>query len=147
MRRARPATALVIAALAVAAAPALAQQPEAGPVQLRVSIVHAAEQPGVIDPSLRDLPRALGPMKFGTLRLIEQRQLQLGIGQLGHVPLPDRREVTMTPVSFAARNVQMRLQMPGQVNSELSMSPGRPVVLGGPRYKDGHLIVYIEPEF
>ena len=140
--------AFVIAALsAVGAAPALAQAPEARPVQLRVRVVHAAERPGVIDQELRDLPRALGPMKFGTLRLIEQRQFQLGVGQPGRVSLPDRREVTMTPVSIAPHQMQMRLQMPGQVNSQVNMTSGRPMVLGGPRHEDGHVIVYIEPEF
>jgi hypothetical protein len=145
----RPAAALVAGLLALSAPPAQAQAqaPEARPVHLRVRVVHAAERPGEIDPQLRDIPRALGPMKFGTLRLIEQRQLQLGVGQAGHVPLPDRRELTMTPVAVEQRNMQMRLQMPGQVNSQLNMTPGRPVVLGGPRHEDGHVIVYIEPEF
>lgn len=143
----RPTAALVVGLLALGAAPAFAQAPEARPVHLRVSVVHAAERAGEIDPQLRDLPRALGPMKFGTLRLIEQRQLQLGIGQPGHVSLPDRREVTMTPMVVDQRQMQMRLQMPGQVNSQVNMTPGRPVVLGGPRHEDGHVIVYIEPEF
>ncbi len=144
----RCASVLALAALpALGAATALAQAPEVRPVQLRVSVVHAAERPGVIDQELRDLPRALGPMKFGTLRLIEQRKLQLGVGQRGHVALPDRREVTVTPVTVRPSGVQMNLQMPGRVNSQLNMSPGRPVVLGGPRHEDGHVIVYIEQEF
>ena len=149
MLLARPAAWIAVAGLAaLCAAPAFAQAPASGrPVQLRVSVVHAAERAGEIDPQLRDLPRALGPMKFGTLRLINQRQLSLGVGQRGHVTLPDRREVTMTPMSVEPRQVEMRVQIPGQVNSQLNMSPGRPVVVGGPRHEDGHVIVYIEPEF
>jgi hypothetical protein len=124
-----------------------AQGASQGPVYLRVMVVHAAEQKGTIDPQLRRLPRSLGPMKFGTLRLLQQQQLRLGMGQEGHVPLPAGREVSMVPLSVVQRRLFMHLEMPGQVNGQLRMVPGRPVVLGGQRHGDGHVIVYIEPEF
>jgi hypothetical protein len=117
------------------------------PISFRVMVVHAAEQKGTIDPQLRRLPRSLGPMKFGTLRLIQQQRLRLGMGQEGHVSLPSGREVSMVPLSVVKQRLYMHLEMPGQVNGQLRMLPGRPVVLGGQRHEDGHVIVYIEPEF
>jgi hypothetical protein len=131
----------------LAAGRVAAQEETRGPISLRVMVVHAAEQKGAIDPQLRRLPRSLGPMKFGTLRLIEQQQLSLGMGQEGHVALPAGREVMMVPLSVVQRRLFMHLEMPGQVNGQLRMVPGRPVVLGGQRHGDGHVIVYIEPEF
>jgi hypothetical protein len=132
----------------IAAGPVVGQELETrGPISVRVLVVHAAEQQGTIDPQLRRLPRSLGPMKFGTLRLIRQQQLELGMGQEGHVSLPAGREVMMVPVSVVQRRLFMHLEMPGQVNGQLRMLPGRPVVLGGQRHEDGHVIVYIEPEF
>lgn len=144
-------TALRVAAMVtlgvLAAGRVAAQEETRGPISLRVMVVHAAEQKGTIDPALRRLPRSLGPMKFGTLRLIQQQQLSLGMGQQGHVALPMGREVMMVPLSVVQRRLFMHLEMPGQVNGQLRMVPGRPVVLGGQRHGDGHVIVYIEPEF
>jgi hypothetical protein len=136
-----------VVALGCLAVGRVAAQEERPPVSLRVMVVHAAEQKGTIDPQLRRLPRSLGPMKFGTLRLIQQQRLELGMGQEGHVSLPTGREVMMVPLSVVQRRLFMHLEMPGQVNGQLRMLPGRPVVLGGQRHEDGHVIVYIEPEF
>ncbi len=115
-------------------------------VSVRVMVVHASQK-GTIDPECRDLPRRLGPLKFGGLQLIQQRRLQLSMGERAAVALPGGREVRMLPVSIVKRRLFMYLEVPGQVNGQFRMRPGRPVVLGGQRHRDGHLIVYIEPDF
>ena len=116
-------------------------------VSVRVMVVHASQEKGTIDPECRDLPRQLGPLKFGALRLIQQRRLRLDMGQRGSVALPGGREVRMLPVSIVKRRLFMNLEVPGQVNGQFSLRPGRPLVLGGQRHQGGHLIVYIEPDF
>ena len=115
-------------------------------VSVRVMVVHASQQ-GTIDPECRDLPRRLGPLKFGGLQLIQQRHLQLSMGERAAVALPGGREVRMLPVSIVKRRLFMNLEVPGQVNGQFSLRPGRPLVLGGQRHQGGHLIVYIEPDF
>ena len=57
--------------------------PGPGPVlvNLRVMVVHAQQEKGTIDPECRDLPRRLGPLQFGGLQLIQQRRLQLSLGE------------------------------------------------------------------
>ncbi len=115
-------------------------------VSVRVMVVHASQQ-GTIDPECRDLPRQLGPLKFSGLQLIQQRRLQLSMGERAAVALPGGREVRMLPVSIVKRRLFMNLEVPGQVNGQFSLRPGRPLVLGGQRHQGGHLIVYIEPDF
>lgn len=131
--------------------PAIAQGPETGPdtapVRLHVMVVHALREKGTIDPECRDLPRRLGPLQFGGLHLIQQRHLRLHLGQRAAVSLPDGREVRMLPLSIVKKRLFMNLEMPGQVNGQLRLRRGHPIVLGGQRHRNGHLIVYIEPDF
>ncbi len=139
-----------VVTLALVGGQALAQQPNsppATPVTLRVMVVHAGKQPGPIDKECADLPRHLGPMKFGTLRLIQQRRLRLRLGESGSVPLPTGPPIRMLPVSIHNRYLHMYVEMPGKVNGRIQLRRGQPMVLGGLRHDNGHLIVYIEPEF
>ncbi len=140
-----------VAALALGRAGlALAQGgavPEPTVVSVRVMVVHASQEKGTIDPECRDLPRRLGPLKFGGLQLIQQRRLRLNMGERGSVALPGGREVRLLPLSIVKKRLFMNLEVPGQVNGQFRLRSGRPVVLGGQRHRDGHLIVYIEPDF
>jgi hypothetical protein len=128
------------------------QRPNAPPaatqaVYLRVRVIHADEAKGGIDKECADVPKTLGPMQFGTLRLIREKRLKLVFGQEGRVVLPEGREVKMLPVSILHRQLYMHLEMPGSMNGQLRVRPGKPIVLGGPAHEGGHLIVHIEPEF
>ena len=141
----------LVAALALGwAGIALAQGgpvPDRQIVSIRVMVVHASQEKGTIDPECRDLPRRLGPLKFGGLQLLQQRRLRLSMGERAAVALPGGREVRMLPVSIVKKRLFMNLEVPGQVNGQFRLRPGRPVVLGGQPHRDGHLIVYIEPDF
>jgi hypothetical protein len=140
--------------MALGASVAEAQDPEAEPhpphqrgVHLRVMVVQAFEQvQGPSDPECAALPRQLGPLQFGTLRLIAQSQQRALMGEDVRVTLPTG-EVRMMPVSVVHQRLHMYLNWPGQVNSNVRMQRGKPIVVGGPRHNGGHLLVYIEPDF
>lgn len=145
---------MALGAGAAGAGLAQAQDPEAEPhppeqrsVQLRVMVIQAFEQArGPSDPECAAVPRKLGPLHFGTLRLIHQRRVRAVMGENLRVLLPDG-EVRMMPVSVVQQRLHMYLNWPGQVNSNVRMQRGKPLILGGPRHGDGHLLVYIEPDF
>jgi hypothetical protein len=146
----RVALCVVAGLLAAEAAPVRAQsqtvEATPSPVSLRVRVVQAGEQKGAIDPDCEDLPRILGPMKFGSLKVVQDRHLRLQLGEKGLVSLPTGDEVQMQPISIIQQQLFMHVQAP-KINGSLRMRRGQPIVVGGRRHKDGHLIVYIVPEF
>jgi hypothetical protein len=139
---------LAVLALAVAvAAEAEAQAPVKRTVFVQVMVVQAGPQSGNDDPQCRELRKQLGPMHVGSLRMVQKIQYQLRFGENGAVLLPAGGEIRLTPINIHARRLNMQLQMPGRMDTHLRMRAGKPVIVGGPRYKNGHLLVQIVPQF
>lgn len=127
---------------------AVAQQPEAEPVPVRfeVQIVRGHESKGVIEPDCESLNRRL-PMRFGTLRTIEHRQMNLQLGQRGSLQLPTGRSVQLQPISVMQNRLHMQFQLQGRVNTRLQLSSGKPVIVGGESDGDGAIIIQVTPYF
>ncbi len=140
---------LVAAALvALASAPAIAEPPKAKPqVAVRVLIAHAMKEGSVVDPQCEQLRKRLGPMRFGSLRAIQERRFLLHMGENGALVLPTGARLKVVPLSIVRQRLNLRVEVPGVVNTRLQMTNGRPVIVGGPRHSGGHLIVQITPEY
>jgi hypothetical protein len=110
-------------------------------------VVQVDSQKGTDDAECRGMRKHLGPMQAGALHMVEKRQYRLRFGENGAVLLPAGGEIRMMPIGIHSRRLSMQIQMPGRVNTHLRMRAGKPVIFGGPRYKDGHLLVQIVPEF
>ena len=146
---ARPIPALAIAALLVAwNSLASADEPKAVQrVVVSVLIAHAAPGEGGVDPRCESLRKQLGPMKFGSLHTVAERQFKLRMGERGTMVLPTGADLRIVPLAIIRERLNLRVQVPGVVNTRLQMTSGRPVIVGGPRHKGGHLIVQIIPEY
>ena len=140
---------LVAAALvALAAEPAMAEPPQARPqVAVRVLVAHALKEGSLVDPRCEQLRKRLGPMRFGSLRAVQERQFLLHMGENGAVTLPTGARLKIVPLSIVRKRLNVRVEVPGVVNTRLQMTSGRPVIVGGPRHDGGHLIVQITPEY
>ncbi len=116
-------------------------------VLVRAMVVHAEKKAGQVDWICEKLRKKLAPMNFGTLRVVQQRQFKLALGELGRLPLPEGREVRFLPISVLHRKLHMQVEMPGLVNTRMRMTSGRGVILGGVEHGDGYLIVHMVPNF
>ena len=128
--------------LILGAAPASAE-PREQPVAVRVMVAHAVVEPGRVDPECESLQKQLAPLKFGSLRAVQVRTFRLHMGQRGAIMLPTGTELRIVPLSIIRKRLNLRVEVPGTVNTRLQMSSGRPIIVGGPRYEGGHLIVQI----
>ena len=82
MRLVRAVGAAALAAVLLAAAPALAQT--ARRVGLSLIVSHASQQPGPVDPSLHELHETLrNDFRYASMRVIERRRLDLRTGEIG----------------------------------------------------------------
>lgn len=147
MTRPALAVACLLATLA-GASPALADPAErTAPVAVRVIVAHAIREPGRIDPACKDLEKQISSLGFGSLHMVRKEILMLRMGQRGAMPLPSGSELRIVPLSIIRERLNMRVEVPGAVNTRLQMHSGRPVIVGGPRHEGGHLIVQIVPEY
>jgi hypothetical protein len=132
---------------ALQAAAQSAEPPALTPVAVRVRVVEAEEQQGQVDGGMEDLQRQLHPMKFGSMKLVQDERLQLLFGQRGLVRLPTGEVVQVLPISVVEHRLHMHVEGP-RINGRFQMRPHQPVVVvGGRGAGRRHLIISIVPDF
>ncbi|MCC6642517.1 MAG: hypothetical protein IT386_15260 [Deltaproteobacteria bacterium] len=142
-----------LAALAVAAGAAHAQQPgrevaHATPVHVEVLIGYVSAQPGTIDPAAAELARMLGrEFNLQTLRVLQLRQLSLALRQMGQVDLPTGHWVSVEPEEFTPRGLRMGVEVQGMLRTHVNVPSGNQVVIGAYSYEDGRLVVRLAPTY
>jgi hypothetical protein len=132
--------------LVLGASPASAE-PREQPIAVRVMVAHARVEQGRVDPECESLQKQLAPLNFGSLHAVQLRTFRLHMGQRGAIALPTGAELRIVPLSIIRKRLNLRVEVPGTVNTRLQMSSGKPVIVGGPRHEGGHLIVQIIPEY
>lgn len=140
---------VLLAALSAAlGAPALAEEG----VRVQVEIIYASNQSR---PTARSLSRLMGQLtstfNFASYTLLERREMFLTQGNLEKSTIPGGKYLTvgfagasggraklMVTVSDARREI---------LSTMFSTSSGQTVLLGGPAYEDGSLIIAIKSDF
>ncbi|MFQ5513792.1 MAG: hypothetical protein ACE5FG_05085 [Myxococcota bacterium] len=142
---------LAVALFGFVLARAVRAEPRVGPVDrpvvVKVMVVHARQQPGIVDPLCEDLRKKLRLMNFRSLRVVQQQSFKLRMGEQGAMQLPEGRRLEFLPISVIGGELHMQVMMPGVVNTRMRMANRRGVILGGVRYGDGVLVVQLQPTF
>jgi hypothetical protein len=120
--------------------PAHAQDPTE--VRCKVSVGYASAEEGSIHPSFRGIP---GPFK--SVRMEQESSYRLHLGEQGSHRLPTGGELHMVPVGVDGSRLQMQIEMPGVVNTRLGLRSGNRMIVGGVPFRDGQLLIQLQPEF
>jgi hypothetical protein len=145
MRLVRAVGAAALAAVLLAAAPALAQT--ARRVGLSLIVSHASQQPGPVDPSLHELHETLrNDFRYESLRVIERRRLDLRTGEIGGLDLPSGKRVRVRPLHMGPGGVLLAVDVENTLHTDMRVPDRKPVSIGLERYDDGKLILTLEPE-
>jgi hypothetical protein len=147
VRATRMGVALLTALLALALVPADLWAQKVQRIVVRVRVIHAGDQPGQVDPALEDLKGKLGPIKFGSLRMLEKRNMKLRFGERGEVKLPTGSALRIQLISIHGKLLHMHVELPPEVDGRLQKRSGERLILGGQRHENGHLFVEIVPDF
>jgi hypothetical protein len=147
----RPAPMLLFAAALMTGAQAHGQgeppaAPPATPVAFEVNVCLASQPEGEVDPECRSMQSQL-PVRFGTLKVQQRRNLNVVFGEPGGVELPTGSTVEFRPISIVESQLHMQLEMPGVMNTRLRLQSGRSVILAGERHGNGYLIIEVKPTF
>jgi hypothetical protein len=115
-------------------------------VQFDLMVAQALEQEGPVDPACRQLSQRL-PMRYGTLRMVQHKVVDLDLGKHAAVQLPSGRVLSFLPIQIVDRRLHVHYRMGDLVSTRLQLVSGKPVILGGEPFEGGTLIVQLTPSF
>ncbi len=146
MKKSVPVMIIIFTLLLAPGATALAQ------VQARVRIIQASNVGGTVDGALRDVYGQLGSVfSFTSYRLMRDLNLNLIGNKPQTIPVHENRflEVTLVGEFKKMAEIRLRILRDGTtvLNTEVRLSPGRTVIVGGPKHGDGVAIFAISANF
>ncbi len=139
MNRTSLLTVSVLVALLLLASTASAE------VRIRLRVIQASNAGATIDPILRDVYDQLGSLfSFRSYQLLRDQTLELSGAQPIQIPVHPGRAIEITLVG-QRRNMtelQVKIKREGSdvLNTRVRISPGRTVLIGGPKHGGGVVI-------
>jgi hypothetical protein len=128
----------------------LAAQADAQPRQiaLQILVVHISDQAGGVDPRAGRLHAELADQfRYDTLRVLDERRLDLPLGVVESVELPNGRRLNVRAFQLSSRGVLLGVTLKGTLQTDLRIPNGHLVVIGSERYQGGKLVVSLEPSW
>ena len=117
-------------------------------VQTRVRVIEASNVGSSIDSSLRDVHGQLGSLfSFSSYRLLKDENVTLSPNQPISIPVHQGRslEVTLIKQQRDTAEVRVKIKREGTdiLNTQVRLSPGRTVSIGGPKHGEGTLLIVL----
>lgn len=111
----------------------------------------ASNEGDAMDPALTPIRNQLHSMfNYTSYRSVERLKRTLSVGETGDFSLPGNRSMRVTPVPATGNKVRLAVQiMEGERNlltTTLGLTRGGIVLVGGPPYQKGVLILIISAE-
>ena len=121
------------------------------PVAIDVGVVVASNEGTTMDPALSSIRNKLKSMfNYSSYRMVDRLKRTLSVGETGDFGLPGNRSMRATPVPAKGNKVRLAVQiMEGDRNllsTTLGLTRGGMVLVGGPSYQKGVLILIISAE-
>jgi len=121
-------------------------------VQTRVRIIEASNLGSGIDPSLRDIHDQLGNLfNFNSYRLLKDFNLNLVGNRPVEVFVHKGRTMEVTLFGQYLKTVELRIKIMRDgmnvLNTQVRLSHGRTVLIGGPRHGEGVIILAVSGQF
>ncbi|RME28000.1 MAG: hypothetical protein D6798_03395 [Deltaproteobacteria bacterium] len=138
-------------------APALAQgkppppkppvsQPVKAKVDMQIRVVYATSSHSRVDPQLSSLTRYLSHLRFTGYELLDTQRAQTALGGKAQFSVVGGRKVTVTLLGRDERKARVRVQVSGArgkqlLDTTMSVNRNGTVIVAGPKYQDGILVL------
>lgn len=123
----------------------------AAPVQLTVQVIHASNKGHSVDPSLAKIRSQLTSLKYTNYQLLETRPFATTIGAKHQMPLAGGRALELYPYGVSAGSLELLVTITDGakqvLNTTFRLSNGGTLIVGGPSYGDGVVILAISGSF
>lgn len=140
------------AALAQSRTPAqpTAQRAPAGKATVEVMVVHATDDT-YVDPALRDVMQNLKSTRFTGFKLLSRDATRLSTGGDSTVNMPGNRRLKVTLVEKLPNAAKVRIRMFKEgdkvLDTTVSIPNGKFMMIAGPNYKGGKLVIPVGVTF
>jgi hypothetical protein len=119
-----------------------------GQVQTRLRIIQASNIGSGIDPNLKDIHNQLGTLfNFTSYRLLRDERFILSMNQSVIIPVHQERVIEITLLGKGKGTAELRLKIRSEkteiLNTQVRLSSGRTVIIGGPKHGEGVTILAI----
>jgi hypothetical protein len=124
-----------------------------GQVQTRLRVIRASNVGAGFDPSLRDVHDELGSLfSFTSYRLLRDDSLNLSPNRPVSISAREERimiEMTLVGLHKSLAELKIRVIRQGSdiLNTQVRLSPGRTVLIGGPRLREGVIVYALSARF
>jgi hypothetical protein len=121
-------------------------------VPVRMRVIQASNTGQNIDPSLNDVHRELGSLfSFTSYRLLREENLRLSPNQPVTITAHPGRSMEVTLVGLQRDAAKLRIRVIRErkdiLDTQVRLSPGRTVLIGGPRHGEGVVIYAVSARF
>jgi hypothetical protein len=139
---------LALAAFAALAAAGAARAEEADLVPLEVTVLQLSDQPGEADPRVERFDRLLrGQVPYQSLAVIDSHRREVPVNELWALELPNARSLQLRPLDVdREQGTLLSLDVEESVQGDFRVRPGQPLIVGGPRFGDGKLVVVVDTD-
>jgi hypothetical protein len=143
-----PIAAALAAAALFASAASVEAQPPPRRIAIDVTVSHATDAEGTIDPRAVQLDALLKPQfRYGGLKVLQEERLNLAMDEVGTLKLPNGRKFRVRPLDIGPEGVLLSVSVQGTLWTDMRVRNGHPVVIGAERFQDGKLVIALEPHF
>jgi hypothetical protein len=130
------------------AATAWAQPKAPRRVTVEVTVSHALDANGEIDPRGKDLNAFLKPqVVYGSLKVIQVEKLDLALDEVGTLELPNGKKFRVRPLDIGSEGVLLSVAVQGTLWTDMRVRNRHLVVIGAERYEAGKLVIAVKPSF
>jgi len=122
-------------------------------VQTQLRVIRASNVGQSVDPPLKELHNELKTLfNFTSYRLLRDENLSLSLNQPVSISAHEGRiimEITFVGLHRNVAELRMRVTREGTdiLNTQVRLSPGRTVLIGGPKLREGVIIYALSARF
>jgi hypothetical protein len=121
-------------------------------IKTRIRVIQASSTGRGIDPSLRDIHGQLGSLfSFTSYGLLKDDIINLSPNSPAIISVHPGRSIEINLLGYRrdAAELRLRIKRDGEeiLNTQLRLSSGRTVIIGGPKHGEGVLILAISARF
>lgn len=118
---------------------------------IEVGVAHASHEGSSIDPALSKLKSKLQSMfNYSSYKMLDRQKRTVAVGETAEVPLPGNRLFKATAVSIDGGKIKLDVQIleggKNKLTTSLGLNKGGMVLVGGPAWQNGVLILVISAE-
>ncbi|NNL86653.1 MAG: hypothetical protein HKP27_13420 [Myxococcales bacterium] len=123
---------------------------QAGDVQLSLTVAHVSESAAGVEetPVAKRAHAILGKqLRYSSLKVLSSGQHTLQTNQMWEHGLPNNTTLRARASDVSEGGVFLSVDWPGSAQGDFRVQRGKPLVIGGPNYQDGKLVLILQLDY